>query len=216
MPPFTSKTDRKLKGSDVYSDDDDDDTSDRYDEEENKCDGGASKQRRSSSSSSSLSEDEDEVDPQIVPIKEEVSKIRRSRHKLDGWVHAQFSAKMVSGFFVRIGIGSNNGRAFYSVAQINNVVETAKVYAVGRSPTKKSLRLKHGKPERVFRLEFVPNVDFTDSELHKGREVMVLERVLCPTTVVVARKLKDVKDALNYQNKESDVEAMVSEKPCFK
>lgn len=210
-----AQTSRKLKASDIYSDDDDDDASDRDDEEDNKAGGDTSERRRSSSSSSSSSEDEEEAKPQIVSTKEEVSKIRLSRHKLERWVHAPFFAKTVIGCFVRIGIGSNNGRAVYRVAQITDVVETAKVYALGRSRTNKGLRLKHGKQERVFRLEFVSNQDFTDSEFQKWREVMNLEGVAFPTTEEVTRKLKDVQDALNYQYKESDVETIVSEKQRF-
>ncbi|KAH9367720.1 hypothetical protein HPB48_021862 [Haemaphysalis longicornis] len=201
---FQAQTARKLKARDIYSDDDDDDTADRDDEQDNKPGGEASERHHSSSSSSSSSEDEKEAKPQIFTTKEEVSKIRLSRHKLERWVHAPFFAKTVIGCFVRIGIGSDNGRAVYRVAQITDVVQTAQVYALGRSRTNKGLRLKHGKQERVFRIEFVSNQDFTDSSL-----------VAFATTEEVARKLKDVQDALNYQNKESDVETIVSEKQRF-
>ncbi|KAL3209237.1 hypothetical protein MRX96_009235 [Rhipicephalus microplus] len=169
-----AQTSRKLKASDIYSDDDDDDASDRDDEQDDQAGGDTSERRHSSSSSSSSSEDE-EPKPQVAATKEEVGKIRLSRHKLERWVHAPFFAKTVIGCFVRIGIGSNNGRAVYRVAQITDVVETAKVYVLGRCRTNKGLRLKHGKQERVFRLEFVSNQDFTESEFLKWKEVMALE-----------------------------------------
>ncbi|KAL1484380.1 hypothetical protein MTO96_011356 [Rhipicephalus appendiculatus] len=162
-----------------------------------------------------VEEHDDEPKPQAAATKEEVSKIRLSRHKLERWVHAPFFAKTVIGCFVRIGIGSNNGRAVYRVAQITDVVETAKVYALGRCRTNKGLRLKHGKQERVFRLEFVSNQDFTESEFLKWKEVMSLEGASFPTTEEVTRKVKDIQDALNYQYKESDVETIVSEKQRF-
>uniref|UniRef100_A0A224Z892 RNA polymerase-associated protein RTF1 n=1 Tax=Rhipicephalus zambeziensis TaxID=60191 RepID=A0A224Z892_9ACAR len=208
-----AQTSRKLKASDIYSDDDDDDASDRDDEQDDQAEGDTSERRRSSSSSSS-SDDEDPK-PQVAATKDEVSKIRLSRHKLERWVHAPFFAKTVIGCFVRIGIGSNNGRAVYRVAQITDVVETAKVYALGRCRTNKGLRLKHGKQERVFRLEFVSNQDFTESEFLKWKEVMSLEGASFPTTEEVTRKVKDIQDALNYQYKESDVETIVSEKQRF-
>uniref|UniRef100_A0A131Z4J6 RNA polymerase-associated protein RTF1 n=1 Tax=Rhipicephalus appendiculatus TaxID=34631 RepID=A0A131Z4J6_RHIAP len=208
-----AQTSRKLKASDIYSDDDDDDASDRDDEQDDQAEGDTSERRRSSSSSSSS--DDDEPKPQAAATKEEVSKIRLSRHKLERWVHAPFFAKTVIGCFVRIGIGSNNGRAVYRVAQITDVVETAKVYALGRCRTNKGLRLKHGKQERVFRLEFVSNQDFTESEFLKWKEVMSLEGASFPTTEEVTRKVKDIQDALNYQYKESDVETIVSEKQRF-
>ncbi|XP_050042077.1 RNA polymerase-associated protein RTF1 homolog [Dermacentor andersoni] len=209
-----AQTSRKLKASDIYSDDDDDDASDRDDDEQDDQAGGDTSERRRSSSSSSSS-DEEESKPQLAATKEEISKIRLSRHKLERWVHAPFFAKTVIGCFVRIGIGSNNGRAVYRVAQITDVVETAKVYALGRCRTNKGLRLKHGKQERVFRLEFVSNQDFAESEFMKWKEVMALEGASFPTTEEVIRKVKDIQDALNYQYKESDVETIVSEKQRF-
>ncbi|KAH7935047.1 RNA polymerase-associated protein RTF1 homolog [Rhipicephalus sanguineus] len=209
-----AQTTRKLKASDIYSDDDDDDASDRDEDQDDQAGGDTSERRRSSSSSSSSSDDE-EPKPQVAATKEEVSKIRLSRHKLERWVHAPFFAKTVIGCFVRIGIGSNNGRAVYRVAQITDVVETAKVYALGRCRTNKGLRLKHGKQERVFRLEFVSNQDFSESEFLKWKEVMALEGASFPTTEEVTRKVKDIQDALNYQYKESDVETIVSEKQRF-
>ncbi|KAH9381945.1 hypothetical protein HPB48_013582 [Haemaphysalis longicornis] len=86
---------------------------------------------------------------------------------------------------------------------------------LGRSRTNKGLRLKHGKQERVFRAGVVSNQDFTDSDLYKWTEGMNLAGVAFPTTEEVARKLKDVQGALNYQYKESDVETIVSEKQRF-
>lgn len=211
-----AQTSRKLKASDIYSDDDDDDGSDRDGDDDHEDRGDASDRRRSSSSSSSSEDEEEETKPKAAATKEELSRIRLSRHKLERWVHTPFFAKTVVGCFVRIGIGSHNGRAVYRVAQITDVVETAKVYALGRSRTNKGLRLKHGKQERVFRLEFVSNQDFTDSEFAKWKEVMNLEGVTFPTAEEVTRKAKDVQEALNYQYKESDVETIVTEKQRFR
>lgn len=61
------------------------------------------------------------------------------------------------GCFVRIGIGMNNGRSVYRIAEVIDVCETGKVYQLGPTRTNKGLRLRHGAQERVFRLEFVSN-----------------------------------------------------------
>ncbi|KAH9378244.1 hypothetical protein HPB48_018594 [Haemaphysalis longicornis] len=98
----------------------------------------------------------------------------------------------------------------------SKIVSKAKVYTLGRSRTNKGLRLKHGKQERVFRARVVSNQDFTDSDFYKWTEGMNLAGVAFQTTKEVARKLKDVQGALNYQYKESDVETIVSEKQRFK
>jgi len=56
------------------------------------------------------------------------------------------------------------------------VVETAKIYQLGKTRTNKGLRLRHGEQERVFRLEFVSNSDFTDSEFFKWKETVRNDR----------------------------------------
>ncbi|EEC07874.1 caldesmon, putative [Ixodes scapularis] len=132
-----------------------------------------------------------------LKAKEELSRIRLSRHKLERWVHAPFFAKTVVGCFVRIGIGSHNGRAVYRVAQITDVVETAKVYALGRSRTNKACASSTASRARL--------------------PARVVSNRTSPTRVCkVARKAKDVQEALNYQYKESDVETIVTEKQRFR
>lgn len=198
---------KKLKASDIYSDDDDEDAS------------GNERDDRSEASYRSRSEDEDETPnkkSEFVSNKEELSKIRLSRYKLEKWVHSPFFNKTVTGCFVRIGIGTNDGRPVYRVAEIIDVVETAKVYQLGSTRTNKGLRLKHGLQDRVFRLEFVSNSDFTDSEFHKWKETLMLENIALPTTDDISKKLKDIQVALNYQYKEDDVENIVKEKGRFK
>lgn len=207
---------KKLKASDIYSDDDDDEGSvseeERAKSEERSDAGGGSDQRKSSSES----EEEETTKQPTAASRQELGKIRLSRHKLERWVHAPFFAKTAVGCFVRIGIGSHNGKPVYRVAQVTDVVETAKVYALGHTRTNKGLRLKHGKQERVFRLEFVSNQDFSDSEYNKWKEVMEVENVPFPTTEDVVRKVRDIEAALNYEYKEADVERIVSEKERFR
>lgn len=198
---------KKLKASDIYSDDDDEDAS------------GNERDDRSEASYRSRSEDEDEGSSkksEFVSTKEELSKIRLSRYKLERWVHAPFFTKTVTGCFVRIGIGTNDGRPVYRVAEIIDVVETAKIYQLGSTRTNKGLRLKHGLQDRVFRLEFVSNSDFTESEFYKWKETLMLENIALPTLDDIEKKVKDIQTALNYQYKEDDVETIVKEKERFK
>ncbi|XP_067129941.1 RNA polymerase-associated protein RTF1 homolog [Centruroides vittatus] len=195
---------KKLKASDIYSDDDDDDSSNSDVDD------------RSEESYRSRSEDEMPKKPQYISSRQELSKIRLSRHKLERWVHAPFFERAVIGCFVRIGIGTNNGKPVYRIAEIVGVVETAKIYQLGMTRTNKGLRLKHGNQERVFRLEFVSNQDFTDKEFFKWKETMVMERLPLPTSEEVSKKVKDIQDAINYEYKEDDVETIVKEKGRFK
>ena len=63
--------------------------------------------------------------------------------------------------------------------------------------------------ERVYRLEFVSNQGFTDSEFNKWRETMMLNGLSLPSVYDIESKVADIKFAMNYSFKESDVEAVL-------
>ena len=63
--------------------------------------------------------------------KEELNRVKLSRFRIEKWVHAPFFKKIACGLFVRIGIGLNAGNSIYRVAEVIDVVETAKVYTLG-------------------------------------------------------------------------------------
>lgn len=129
-----------MKAEDVYSDDDEEEEEEggdgnndvRNNENEHENDHIAVNERRrtssSSSSSSSVSsrssdseEDEEAREwrarrqSQPISTKEELSRIRLSRHKLERWCSMPFFKKTVVGCFVKIGIGSHEGTAVYRV-----------------------------------------------------------------------------------------------------
>ncbi|XP_050410595.1 RNA polymerase-associated protein RTF1 homolog [Patella vulgata] len=221
------KQKKPLKASDIYSDDDDDDDDDDNDDEVDKKREEKENQRvqddsdsdaSSRSSYHSESEDEEYRSKKAVPIscKEDLAKIRLSRHKMEKWCHMPFFKKTVLGAFVRIGIGNHEGRAIYRVAEILDVVETAKIYQLGSTRTNKGLKLRHGAAERVYRLEFVSNQDFTDTEFQKWKEAVMLCGAQLPTVEEIDKKLSDMKTALNFQFKDEDIKTMVAEKQRFR
>ncbi|XP_053620966.1 RNA polymerase-associated protein Rtf1 [Plodia interpunctella] len=211
----TSKQSVKLKASDIYSDDSGSDS------EENKSTG----RRSSTSSSSSDGEEEkkkrdsrrsEEVEVRYADSREQINKLRLSRFKLERLVHLPFFARVVTGCFVRIGIGNNNGNPVYRVAEIIDVYETAKVYNLGNTRTNKGLKLRHGTQDRVFRLEFVSNQEFTDGEFQKWNKAIKDANKKPPTMDFVRSKIQEVKEALMYEFKEEDIEKIVAEKERFR
>lgn len=135
---------------------------------------------------------------------------------MERFVHLPFFERIAQGCFVRIGIGNNNGRPVYRVAEISGVCETAKIYQLGSTKTNKGLKLRHGAQERVFRLEFVSNQEFTESEFFKWKETCALQGISMPTSEELDSKLKDIKEAMVYEFKEEDIEKIVREKGKFK
>ncbi|XP_008311651.1 RNA polymerase-associated protein RTF1 homolog [Cynoglossus semilaevis] len=199
-----------LKTSEVYSDDE---------EEEEEDDDKSSVKSDRSSRSSSYDEDEKEETPpksQPVSLPEELNRVRLSRNKLERWCHMPFFAKTVTGCFVRIGIGNSSSKPVYRVAEIMDVVETAKVYQLGSTRTNKGLQLRHGGDTRVFRLEFVSNQEFTESEFMKWKEAMMVAGMQVPTLDEVTKKELSIKEALNYKFNDKDIEDIVKEKDRFR
>uniref|UniRef100_A0A0B7AN46 Plus3 domain-containing protein n=1 Tax=Arion vulgaris TaxID=1028688 RepID=A0A0B7AN46_9EUPU len=234
---------KKIKPSDIYSDDDDDDDNDdnssvdeKSDKEEKKKETKERERERekervevradsdseASERYSSQSESEEEISRprhrkiKYITTKEELSRIRLSRHKIERWCHMPFFKKVVAGCFVRIGIGNHEGRPVYRVAEIVDVVETAKIYQLGNTKTNKGLKLRHGGAERVYRLEFVSNQDFTDSEFNKWKEAMEQGSHQLTTIDDVQRKEDDIKQGHDYKIKDKDIEEIVAEKQKFR
>lgn len=61
----------------------------------------------------------------------------------------------------------------------------------------------------MFRLEFISNQEFTESEFIKWKELCHLNRIPLPTIEELDNKVKDIKAALAYQYKEEDVEKVI-------
>uniref|UniRef100_A0A1A9WQF5 Plus3 domain-containing protein n=1 Tax=Glossina brevipalpis TaxID=37001 RepID=A0A1A9WQF5_9MUSC len=173
--------------------------------------------RSNSSKYSSESEDEEREEKHIsLSTRDELNKIRLSRFKMERFINLPIFERTVMNCFVRISIGNNGQKPVYRVAEVVGVVETAKIYNLGKSRTNKGLRLKHGTQERVFRLEFISNQEFTESEFIKWKDICAQQNVPMPTMAVVERKLKDIKDAMNYEYKDEDVDKIIEEKNRFR
>lgn len=194
-----------LKAKDVYTDDDEDDDDASL----------------SSSVSSNESGEESEVEaiPEVIrhiTTKEQLSKIRISRFKLERWVHLPFFTKIVCGCFIRIGIGDKMGKKVYRVAEIFDVVETNKTYTLGNVKTNKGLKVRHGIAENMYRLEFVSNQDFTDSEFLKWKTTLDQNNLKLPTIKYLESKSKDIDDTINHQFTDVEIDLMVKEKQKFR
>lgn len=156
--------------------------------------------------------------PAYITTKEELNKVRISRHKMERFITLPFFDRLVTNCFVRVTIGNNNlnNQPVYRCAEIVGVVETAKIYSLGKHRTNKGLRLRHGSSDRVFRLEFISNQDFTDSEFNKWKEVCLTANIELPTEDLIERKLKEIKEAMVYEFKDEDVQKIIEEKNRFR
>jgi len=213
---------KKWKTNDIYSSDSSDDDIDK------KARSRSQDKRRSSSSSSSSSLSSSSVSSRSrsrsgsprhkserVSTKEHLEKARLSRLKLERFCHLPSFGKMVSGCYVRIGIGQHEGESVYRVAEILDVCETAKVYQIGKARTNKGLKLRHGGQERIFRLEFVSNNTFTDLEFEKWKETVMTGGMTLPTIKEMDLREKQIAEAMVRKLGDKDINHMIKEKERF-
>jgi RNA polymerase-associated protein RTF1 len=163
----TQQQQKKLRTEDVFSSSSNDEDDDRSDSESERSssqesDSSSENERRSSSKASRVA----------ISNKEDLNKIKMSRHKAEKWCHAPFFKKVSVGCYVRIGIGNHKGVPVYRVAEVVDVVETGKVYQLEKTRTNKGFKVRHGSEERTYRLEFISNQPFTDDEFKRWKETM--------------------------------------------
>ncbi|KAK9881422.1 hypothetical protein WA026_016310 [Henosepilachna vigintioctopunctata] len=216
----------KLKASDIYSDDSDSDSDSKDGSREEARQSPTSARSRSrSSSSSSSSDDEADADntstadkkqKPYMPTRPEVNLIRLSRHKLERFVHMPFFDRIAKGCFVKIGVGQQGNTPVYRVAEIIGVYETAKIYVLGNTRTNKGVRVRHGNQDRVFRLEFISNQEFSEAEYQKWVEATSAAGQSFPTKQHIEQKQADIKEAIHYEFNEQDIERIIREKERFK
>ncbi|CAG9771100.1 unnamed protein product [Ceutorhynchus assimilis] len=221
---MSKKNEKKLKTSDIYSDDSDSDSDNNANKAKARSRSrsrsrSGSRSRSSSSSSSSSDNDQEEEEAKkaaYIPTRQDLNSIRLSRHKLERFVHMPFFDRIAKGCYIRIGIGQHNGSAVYRAAEVIAVYETAKIYELGKTKTNKGLKVRHGAQERIFRLEFVSNSEFTEGEFQKWVEAVGASGKELPTKAQIEQKQADIKEAVNYEYNEQDVERIIREKERFK
>ncbi|CAI8042531.1 RNA polymerase-associated protein RTF1 homolog [Geodia barretti] len=147
---------------------------------------------------------------------EELTKIKLSRFRLEKWVHMPFFRDVAVGCYVRVGIGAHEGRMVYRVCEITEVIENQKVYSLGPTKTNKCLRLRHGPQERSFRMEYVSNSPFTDSEFSKWKTELAQRGQPLPTVDFIRKKSKRIEQAKSFQFKEEDIDKIILEKQKFR
>lgn len=68
----------------------------------------------------------------------------------------------------------------------------------------------------MFRLEFVSNQEFTESEFMKWKDAMMVAGMQVPTLDEITKKEQTIKEALNYKFNDKDIEDIVKEKDRFR
>lgn len=231
---------QRLRAADVYSssssDDDDDDDVTTGQGSSYVGPVGAARKSSSSSSSDTSSDDSDvdgvtrhrsnksrhhsdefsndEKDDYVISLAD-LNSIRVTRNQMEAWCHTPFFAKTVKDAFVKMGIGAKNAKPVYRIVQILDVFEAPDVYNLNKTRTNKMIKVRYGKAEKSFRLEYISNTDFAANEFTEWKEKLEAEKIDLPKKSMIVSKQNDLAMAVNYQYTESELDSMLKEKAKF-
>lgn len=143
------------------------------------------------SDSDEESAEEREEEEKHVDCLADLLKLRVSRYRLAKWVHMPFFKDLVTGLFVRVGIGRrpDQNAPVYRLGEIADVVETGKIYDVEKTRTNKGLILRHAGDKAMFRLKFVSNQPFSQTEFVRWQRAMLTANLSAPTLSFVTDKV---------------------------
>jgi len=119
---------------------------------------------------------------------------------------------IIAGFYVRVGIGSNDSKPVYRVAQIVEVKENpAKKYNLGKKVTNKFLYLRHGIQQKLFSMENVSNKAPTENEFSRWKNEMEKNRLDLITLGQAKEKENLLIHAQDYIITDEDINKMVEQ-----
>lgn len=155
-----------------------------------------------------------------ITTKDHLKVAKVSRYRMAQWMHMPWFTKTVVGTYVRvnIGVGETPGKNTYRIAEIRDCSESPKVYKLdpgdtssAKSSTNKQVLLRIGKLERNFRLCFISNNDWTDSEYTYWKK-QVEQTGSLPTFGELELKRKKLDQAKGHIVTDKEIEEMVKQK----
>lgn len=94
----------------------------------------------------------------------------------------------------------------FQITEVLDVIEFGRVYKLGNTRCNKQFKLRFGNSEKNFRFEFISTQDFTEEEFGKWKDECEKANIALPTMEDIEKKEKEIREANNYQFKESDVD----------
>jgi len=207
---------QKLKVKDVYGSD----SSESEADEKGRKNGGIMSDSSSNGELNSESDDYEDEDDRPIKSVEELSLVKLSRFRCEQWCHMPFFEEIVKGMYIRIGLGlSKDGKETYRCAEVLNVLKCAKVYDLGPTRTNQALNIKIGSTKKGFRLNYLSNQPFTESEFGFYKEQMEKNSLSLPNFRDIKNKAKEVEKMKKKEEADmtqKEFESMVEKKKRFR
>ncbi|KAG9291042.1 hypothetical protein G9A89_012914 [Geosiphon pyriformis] len=146
---------------------------------------------------------------------EDLRSIQITRRLIEKWMFSPFFKETVVGCFVRLYIGTKD-KPIYRVCEIISVEKHHRNYKVENTLTNKSLRLKHGKAEKIWPMDIVSNSAFQQSEYDRWVSTMKHDNQRFPSKSDVEIRKKALSDAHEHVLTEQEVATIISQKKELK
>ena len=148
-----------------------------------------------------------------VETQDDLEPLRLSRDKIERFLHLPIFKKLAIGCFVNV-IDEHNtaGLQVYRCCEIVDVVEWVKIYHMGKSHTHIGLTLKFGKHKRDIRIKSISNQPFSRAEFDKWKIASEGAGLQLPTKDFVHWRQNAIRQVLNYQYSQADIEAIIKRK----
>eukprot|EP01118_Nematostelium_gracile_P002358 TRINITY_DN1258_c0_g1_i4.p1 TRINITY_DN1258_c0_g1~~TRINITY_DN1258_c0_g1_i4.p1 ORF type:complete len:429 (-),score=144.81 TRINITY_DN1258_c0_g1_i4:49-1266(-) len=192
------------------------DDSDDYEEDEKR------KSKKVIVEDIAIKEDEEkpsvqEEPEQNIPVTyHDLRRICLKRDNIAAAIDEPYFDEIAIGCFVRIGIGFNEDRPVYRVAQISSIHDGNKKYKIGKKKTQKVAVLKHAGSSKTFNLDQVSNQTVLESEFRKWCMEMEKANIPLITQGEAKAKLAEIAGSKNYQYSEEQVKKMIEVKKQVK
>ncbi|CAG8741714.1 20456_t:CDS:10, partial [Racocetra persica] len=152
---------------------------------------------------------------------DDIRDIQLTRHQFSDWVYKPFFEKIVTGCFVRLHIGLQNGKQIYRVCEIVGVevperVQPYLIDANDKVKTNKVLRLKHADAVKSWQMNIISNGKFEQSEFDRWTVTMKIKKLDLPTKEAIVKKKEQIKGADEYILSEQDVDIMIKQKQTLR
>ncbi|KJE92006.1 hypothetical protein, variant [Capsaspora owczarzaki ATCC 30864] len=158
---------------------------------------------------------DDDQPPEAPLTLDDLNRARLTRSKLEKYVHAPFFAKSIRNCYVRVNIGVSNGQTTYRLAKVAGVEEGKKAYQLGATRTNKLIELDYCGSHRSYRLEYVSNTDFTESEFYKWKDDMAFNRIPLPSLDELRHRSKQIQSMSQHVRTSQVIDAMLQERNRF-
>jgi len=149
------------------------------------------------------------------PTREDLEKLRLSRHQIAKHYYAPWFEEWIVGAWVRYLVPSNNitRTSVYRACEIIGLApEPVKPYKVNDVAVNRMVELKHGNSVRMFPMDKISDSPFTQKEFERLVAVFEDEKVIPPNRRAVEKKCEQLQKLPERPLTEADITTMITRK----